>query len=127
MKGGGSKVDKATEIRRAITQAMVIFSPFRDRQPGVRVGISRAAAHLIAESVFQALEGGGYLNTDPPVDRQIRITQAITEAMGNVGQTPGAYSPGQWYEVTPAPDLGEVTDAVYRNLVHWGYLTEETS
>jgi hypothetical protein len=51
---------------------------------------------------------------------------AITEAIGNVGETPAGYRRGQWYEMTPAPDLGEAIDAVYGNLVYWGYLAEET-
>ena len=123
-------MDKAIEIRRAIMQAIAACSPFRDREPDdVHLGIGRDAAHLIAESVFEALEGGSYLNVNPPADRQIRITWAITEAIGHVGDPPGAYSPGQWLEVTmtPPPDLGEVANAVYRNLVHPGYLTEATS
>lgn len=121
-------MDRAADIRSAITTAMAAISPFRDHQPGVRVAIGRDTGHRIAKSVFDALERGGYLaatNWQPP-DREIRITLAITEAIGNCGRMPGDYRPGQWYEV-PAPDVEAATDAVYRNLVHSGCVAEETS
>jgi hypothetical protein len=114
-------MERATEIKHAITQVMGNAFP-RD------CAIGRGEANRIAGSVFNALEGRGFLNTGPPTDREIRITHAITEAIGHVRETPGAYGLGQWVGVTMTPsDLAEVTDAVYRNLVHWGYLTEATS
>jgi hypothetical protein len=75
---------------------MAVFSPFRNQEPDSVHAIDRGGAELIAAAVFTSLEEGGYLNPGPPVDRQIRIILAITEAIGHVREPPGGYSPGRW-------------------------------
>jgi hypothetical protein len=118
------KMDQTTKIRRAIADAMAVFSPFRDQSPDSRDVIDRDGAELIATAVFTSLESGGDLYPGPLVDRQIRIILAITEAIGHVGEPPHAYRPGKWMcHVTNSElDLSDVADSVYANLKHRGYL-----
>ena len=117
-------MDQTTKTRRAIADAMAVFSPFKDQSPDSRDVIDRAGAELIATAVFTSLEGGGYLNPGPPVDRRIRIISAITEAIGHVREPPNAYRPGKWMcHVTNSElDLSDVADSVYANLKYRGYL-----
>jgi hypothetical protein len=103
---------------------MAVFSPFRNQEPDSVHAIDRGGAELIAAAVFTSLEEGGYLNPGPPVDRQIRIILAITEAIGHVGEPPGRYSPGRWMCQRTDRWLGldDVADSVYANLKYRGYL-----